>query len=119
MSRRFQVGDWVVYRKTKFSARPGPRAANVAPAPHGDLYSYTIDKFWVVDQIAEDGQLLLRTRRGKQHRVASNDLRLRHANFYERLRYRDRFVAIASERSAAQARSPDKPDCDHAKSSAV
>lgn len=93
----FQPGDWVIYRKTKHSRLPGPRAENVIAAPHGDDYTYTVDKFWVVDTINRDGTLLLRTRRGKEHTVDAGDPNLRRANWWERWRYRDRFVSISPD----------------------
>jgi hypothetical protein len=39
-SREFAVDDWVVYRKLKHSASPGPRARDVSAAPNGEGYSY-------------------------------------------------------------------------------
>jgi hypothetical protein len=87
----FHMGDWVIYRKTKFSTHPGPRAENVNPARYGDDYSYTVDKFWVVIAVRDDGRLLLRTRRGKEHVVKPDDPNLRKANWWERWRYKDRF----------------------------
>lgn len=95
MANGFQPGDYVVYRKTKFSQRPGPRAVNVRPASKGDSYSYVVDKFWVVHHVAEDGTLTLKTPRGKSHTVGADDPLLRRANIYERWRYRDRFVSSA------------------------
>lgn len=92
----FQTGDWVVYRKTKHSPQPGPRADNVVPAEHGDDYTYTVDKYWVVEQVKEDGTLLLRTRRGKEHTIRSSDPNLRKARWWERRLYRSRFESIAT-----------------------
>lgn len=91
MGRAFQVGDPVVFRLTKFSTDPGPRAAEVQPAPSGETYSYVVDKFWTVGEVTPEQMLVLVTRRGKQHRVAANDLRLRVANWWERWIYRNRF----------------------------
>ena len=90
-----QTGDWVIYRKTKFSTHPGPRAQNVLPAENGDEYVYTVDKFWIVAEVRNDGSLLLKTRRGKEHIFPAGRLNLRKANWWERRRYRDRFEAIA------------------------
>ena len=87
-------GDWVVYRKPKFGIVPGPRAKAVAPAPQGEGYTYIVEKFWVVTDILPDGRLRLRTRRGKEHVVRSNDANLRQARWWERWLYRDRFRAI-------------------------
>ena len=93
----FRPGDWVIYRKTKHSVHPGPRAANVTPAPHGDGYSYTVDKFWVVREIHSDGAILVQTRRGKLHLVPPGHACLRRANFLQRLIYRSRFEAVEAE----------------------
>lgn len=92
--RDYQPGDWVVFRVTKFGEHPGPRAENVIPARHGDSYCYTIDKFWIVVGQVSNGQLTLKTRRGKEHFVTPGDLRLRKANLWERWRYRSRFEEI-------------------------
>ncbi|HET6424917.1 MAG TPA: hypothetical protein VFG20_14610 [Planctomycetaceae bacterium] len=91
MGQAFQVGDPVVFRMTKFSTDPGPRAVEVQPARSGETYSYVVDKFWTVGEVAPDNTVVLVTRRGKQHRVAINDLRLRPANLWERWFYRKRF----------------------------
>lgn len=101
MRNGIQTGEWVIYRKTKFSTHPGPRAQNVLPAVHGDEYAYTVDKFWIVNQVRTDGSLLLKTRRGKEHVVPPGDLNLRRANWWERWRYRDRFEAIAEAPATA------------------
>ena len=86
--RDFKPGDWVIFRKTKRSVHPGPRAENVMPARSGDTYTYTVDKFWVVQEVRSDGTLLLRTRRGKLHEVAPDDPSLRLANWWDRFRHR-------------------------------
>ena len=90
----FTTGDWVIYRKTKHSPHPGPRAENILPASNGDLYAYTVEKFWVVTDVRDDGSLVLETRRGKQHLVGSAIPSLRKANWWERWRYRSRFEAV-------------------------
>ncbi len=81
--RRFHVADRIVYRKTKSSEHPGQRARLIAPASHGDLYSYCVDKFWVVASVFPDGTLLAKTRRGKVHRLNQDDPNLRHATLLE------------------------------------
>src|SRR5689334_9993413 len=86
----YRPGDWVIYRKTKHSAAPGPRAKDVAPEPNGEEYSYCVDKFWVVTGV-EGGRVMLATRRGKHHVVANDDLNLRQAKWWERFLFRDRF----------------------------
>jgi hypothetical protein len=87
----YKLGDPVIFCVTKHSRRPGRRAKSIHPAPHGDDYTYQVDKFWVVAAILDDGKLLLRTRRGKTHDVKVNDPNLRHATWWERLWYGDRF----------------------------
>lgn len=87
----YHAGDWVIYRKHKSSTSPGPRAENVHAAQKGNLYRYTVDKFWVVEGLEDDGQLRLRTRRGKRHSVDANDPALRKARVWERWIYRTRF----------------------------
>ncbi|MFG0334589.1 MAG: hypothetical protein ACF8TS_14630 [Maioricimonas sp. JB049] len=90
----FKPGDWVVYRKTKFTPLPGPRAQDVRPTEGGDDYVYSVDKFWTVADVLEDGQLVLRTRRGKTHTISPDDPLLRKAGLIERLIYRDRFPRL-------------------------
>ena len=88
---KYHPGDWVVYRKTKFGLRPGPRAENVVPARQGEEYSYEVDKYWSVTQVLSSGRLMLMTRRGKLHEVATDDPLLRRANIWERFVLRQRF----------------------------
>ncbi len=88
---RFSAGDPVIYRKSKHSTTPGPRARCVDPARHGEEYTYIVDKFWVVVEVRSDKCLLLATRRGKQHIVECTDPNLRHARWWEKLLYRERF----------------------------
>jgi hypothetical protein len=91
---QFKTGDFVVYRKRKFSQHPSPHAKGVFPAPSGDTYSYSIDKFWVVLGVQAGQQLVVRTRRGKQLTVPVNDPALRRAHWWERFLYRKRFPAL-------------------------
>ena len=93
MSAHFHPGDVVVYRKPKSSVHPGPHARSIHPAPNGDCYSYVVDKFWRVVDIQPDGTLVVRTRKGKQHEVASDDPRLRRPRWWERLLFWHRFPA--------------------------
>jgi len=44
--------------------------------------------------VEAEGRLLLRTRRGKTHVVEPNDPNLRHATFWDRVRYRKRFAEL-------------------------
>lgn len=87
----YHPGDWVIYRKTKFGLRPGPRAENVVPARSGEQYSYEVDKYWVVAQVLHNSRVVLMTRRGKMHEVSTSDPLLRRANLWERWLLRQRF----------------------------
>jgi hypothetical protein len=92
--RPFKRGDWVVFRRVKHTTRPGPRARDVHATENGDSYDYIIDKFWIVTEVDADGKLMLQTRRGKTHLVDATDPKLRHASFWDRLRYRARFAQL-------------------------
>jgi hypothetical protein len=85
MSARFRPGDVVVYRKQKRSFRPGPHAKDIQPAPHGDTYSYAVEKFWRVVAVQTDNTLIVRTRKRKQHTIAADDPNLRRVHWWERL----------------------------------
>ena len=98
---RVRVGDWMIYRKTKRSNQPGPRAKGVRSAQRGDDYAYTVDKFWVVAEIIDDERIQLRTRQGKEHVISMGDPQLRRANWWERFLYRDRFAAVASSTTSS------------------
>jgi hypothetical protein len=93
MHTSYKVGDWVIYRVSKTSPRPGPRAQHVHPLPNGEAYSYTVDKYWIVAEIEDNGELLLRTRTGKEHHVSPTDRCLRKANLWERWARSTRFPA--------------------------
>ena len=90
----FKIGDWVIYRLTKHSNRPGPRAKDVRPHATGDSYGYVVDKFWIVADVEEEGRLLLRTRTGKERIVDADDSNLRAPRIWERIIYRSRFPSI-------------------------
>lgn len=94
-SQNYQVGDWVIYRKSKQSPVPGPRAQQISPSAHGDLYSYVVDKFWIVTERLDADRLRLRTRRGKEHVLSADDPNLRPVRFWERWLYRRRFEEVA------------------------
>jgi hypothetical protein len=88
---KFAAGDWVLYRKLKHSTSPGPRASNISPAPAGELYTYLVEKFWIVEEVLPDGRLRLRTRRGKSHLIDRSDPNLRRIPWWKRWFYRRRF----------------------------
>ncbi|QDU54381.1 hypothetical protein [Aeoliella mucimassa] len=90
-TKPLQPGDWVVYRKQKYSTSPGPRAKQVAAAPLGESYTYVVHKFWVVKQQVDDARVLLITRTGKEHTVRLADPNLRAARWWERWLYGERF----------------------------
>ena len=100
MAALFKPGDVVVYRKQKFSVHPGPNARAISPAAHGDYYSYCIDKFWRVVAVQPGGELVLCTRRGKQHTIAAADPALRRTHWWERLLFRHRFPSWPATRTA-------------------
>ena len=87
----FKPGDFVVFRVSKLSAIPGPRAQDISPEPRGEHYSYEVDKYWVVVESRDDGKVLLRTRRGKEHLLEQASPRLRRARWWELLLYRHKF----------------------------
>jgi hypothetical protein len=90
----FQPGDWVIYRKSKRSAAPGPRAQQVSPSSKGDNYSYVVDKFWIVAEVLNGSHLKLKTRRGKEHIIPLDDQNLRPLKFWQRWLYRRRFQEV-------------------------
>lgn len=96
----FKRGDWIIYRKTKYSTHPGPRARNVAPTPKGDNYFYNVDKFWIVVEVLPDNMLRAMTRRHKEVTCKASDPNLRRANWFERFLHRSRFSEIESQLEA-------------------
>jgi len=80
---QFKTGDRVIYRKQKSSVSPGPRAQQMTPSEKGETYSYIVEKYWIVEEVLEDGSLRLRTRRGKQHVVQADDPHLRKPRWWE------------------------------------
>lgn len=98
---KITAGDWVIYRKLKHSASPGPRAHEISPSSSGELYSYFVDKFWIVENVLPDGRLQLRTRTGKTHLINQSDPRLRRARLWERWFYKGRFQEIEATVSGA------------------
>lgn len=95
---KFNTGDWVIYRKQKTSNSPGPRAKEVRASSGGESYHYMVDKFWIVEEVLDDG-LKLRTRRGKRNKIPWNDPRLRTPSWWERLVYRGRFQEVEDDKT--------------------
>jgi len=73
----------------------------VTPSRCGEEYAYEVDKYWVVEQVLDEG-VVARTRRGKRHFIGLRDPRLRGARWWERLVFRTRFPRLAE--------SPSDPD---------
>jgi hypothetical protein len=101
MLAHYKPGDRVIYRKQKFSVRPGPRAKHIQPAPNGDLYTYEVDKFWTVVAVQPDSAVVVRTRRAKELTLNAADPGLRRANWLERFLFRQRFPVVSSGSSNA------------------
>lgn len=99
----FRKGDLVVYRKTKHSPHPGPRAQNVIPATAGDDYAYLVDKYWIVADVTSDKKLVVKTRTGKTHTLEPDDPNLRHARIWERWFLGRRFPGTTSSTTAESA----------------
>jgi hypothetical protein len=95
MSAPYRPGECVVYRKPKFSTHPGPRATSVWATPHGDSYSYCVEKYYRVAEVGAGKAVVVVTRRGRRRVLAADDPALRRARWWERLWFRHRFPAPA------------------------
>ena len=91
----WSVGDFLVYRKSKVSKSPGPRAKNVSPSTAGDSYGYTVDKYWIVKEVLPEGALLVQTMRGKELTLPRDDTALRKPYIWERWFLRKRFKMLS------------------------
>lgn len=89
------VGDRIVYRKTKISPLPGPRAYEITGSDKGENYTYLVDKYWVVADVLDDGRLVAKTRRGKLNYVWPYDPNVRKARLTDALFRRDLFPSFA------------------------
>ncbi|MCH1497349.1 MAG: hypothetical protein L7U72_19155 [Rubripirellula sp.] len=63
----------------------------------GETYNYTVDKYWVVDQLLPEGQILLRTSTGKTNILAADDFNLRPASILQRFLRRAKFEAAEQQ----------------------
>lgn len=99
-----KVGDRIVYSRQKYSESPGPRAKNVAPSAHGELYSYEVDKYWVVELIS-NGTMTCVTRKGKRHTIKISDPLARPATWWETFFLANRFPTLDTNLSPAAKRS--------------
>jgi hypothetical protein len=95
-----EVGSIVVFQAYKQNVRPGPRAKEIRPQTHGEMVTYSVDKFWIVAEISAE-QVLCLTRGGKAHRVESAEVRK--ATLIERFGQRDRVKALRQMLAAWQA----------------
>jgi hypothetical protein len=71
-----------------------------------------VDKLWVVEEVRPDGQLVLRTRRGKRHVLRPDAPGLRSPSPWEQWVFRGRFPAGAARsfwRSLAEWLLPMRP----------
>ena len=94
MTVKFNRGDLLIYKKQKQSNRPGPRARSVASAVQDGVFSYVVDKLWIVGTIGEDGTLEVHTRSGKCHQVAADDPNLRRVNWWQSIWYRSSYQEL-------------------------
>lgn len=93
----YKTGTPVIYRKSKYGTAPGPRAVHISPARYGDLYSYCVEKLWLVVACPSSDKIEVMTRRGKRMELDVNDPNLRPANLLDRLRYWGRFPKPETE----------------------
>jgi len=91
---KWQPGDWAVYRKSKRSTNPGRRACRVKANSKGETYAYIVEKFWVVERVLPNGNLVLRTARGKTHQIDPEDPNLIRPSLLARIRWGERFRNI-------------------------
>ena len=90
MAVHFKRGDLLVYKKQKQSNRPGARAHSTAAAVQDGVFSYVVDKFWIVVKVCDDDTLEVQTRGGKRHRLNIADPNLRRLTWWQRIWYRNR-----------------------------
>ncbi len=99
--RNYCQGDLVVYRLTKQSESPGPRAQSIEPSRYGESYRYQVDKYWIIESLNDEG-IVVRTRRGKTRMINHDDRCLRRANILERTFLRGRFPDPQQEATEPQ-----------------
>ncbi len=87
----YKPGSPVIYCLTKYSRHPGPRAREVSPSKHGDVYSYCVEKLWRVEKVESPNKVVVLTRRGKRREIDMDDPNLRTASLIDRIRYWGRF----------------------------
>jgi hypothetical protein len=82
-------------RRSRASTRPSEASAHVPtrdvrPESKGEGYTYVVDKFWIVKQIAGN-QIIALTRTGKLHELDASDPRLHRASWWQKLIYKSMF----------------------------
>ena len=92
--RGFKRGDLLIYKKQKHSDHPGPRAHNTAASVQDGVFSYVVDKYWIVVEVYDDGTLEAQTRTGKRHRISADDPNLRLATWWQRIWHRSRYPQL-------------------------
>jgi hypothetical protein len=96
MRTGFQPGDLVVYAKQKCSTHPGPRAADVDPAPNGDGYVCLVPRSWKVVGVQPSVGVQVCRRRVKHHTRRADAPAFHRARWWGPLLYRGRFPAPAA-----------------------
>jgi len=89
--RRLRAGAPIVYCVHESSTCPTRDARDVHPAEHGDFYYYTINKYWRVEKVLQDGSIVACSPLMEHHYLRPDDPNLRKASLVERLRYGARF----------------------------
>ncbi len=97
MGSKFRPGEAIIYRVTKRSTHPGPRATEVRPAKRGDSYTYHVEKYWRVKETTNDGKVVLVTRRGKERVCSEDDPNMRRPGLIARWLHANRFPSEATE----------------------
>jgi hypothetical protein len=92
---KVDVGDRIVYTKTKISPLPGARAYQISASDKGENYTYLVDKYWVVADVLDDGCVVAYTRRGKVNYISPDDPHVRKAGLVDSLVRRNRFPSLA------------------------
>ncbi|MGH8092486.1 MAG: hypothetical protein ACREIF_03305 [Chthoniobacterales bacterium] len=91
LQRKFEVGAPIVYRVTETSTCPSQDAYDVRPSKYGESYYYLTNKYWLVEEVRQDGWIVARSPLMEQHYLRRDDPNLRKANLLERLRHAGRF----------------------------
>jgi hypothetical protein len=99
-ARHYRPGDKIVFSMEKVGTHPTLRAKRLMPSAHGEMYSYEVEKHWIVAEVRPDGHLVAQTRRGKRHVIAPDSPRLRLAHWWELWRHAHLFPSLERPASA-------------------